>query len=212
MIRPLVEFLIRPKEGEARRAQVLFAKVSDLTAIKRWRQQLDSPASPLTEDALEFAAEAAKKWMFCRRKRRSASGIATLKRRIAADKGGEVAFLLIVREKSDHARCLGIALCRRTWANHIVLDFLATHPMCLQPGSGRITGIGKGLLFGICEVAIRIGVSAMWGEATADSAPKYQRIFRLEEVDDLFYVPGRNLLAFREAMATQVKTERLRAK
>jgi hypothetical protein len=61
MIRPLVEFLIRPKEGEARRAQVLFANVSDLTAIKRWRQEVGRPASPLTEDALEFATEAAKK-------------------------------------------------------------------------------------------------------------------------------------------------------
>jgi hypothetical protein len=150
--------------------------------------------------------------MFCRQKRRSASGIATLKRRIAADKDGEVAFLLIVRAVSDPARCLGIALCRRTWANHLVLDFLATHPMCLKPGPGRITGIGKGLLFGICEIASRIGVSAMWGEATADSAPKYRKIFRLEEANDLFYVPSPNLLAFREAMSTQVKTEKLRAK
>ncbi len=52
----------------------------------------------------------------------------------------------------------------------------------------------------------------MWGEATADSAPKYRQIFRLDKADDLFYVPSRNLLAFGEAMSTQVKTERLRPK
>jgi hypothetical protein len=212
MARPLVEFLIRPEKGKARRAQVLFANVSDLNAIKRWRQQTAGPGNLLTEDALEFASEAAKKWMFCRRKRRTASEIATLKRRITTDKDGEVAFLLVVRAKSDQTRCLGIALCRRTWANHVVLDFLATHPMCLQSGPGRIAGIGKGLLFGICEIATRIRASAMWGEATADSAPKYQRIFRLRKADDLFYVPKRNLLAFRGAMSAQIKTERLRAK
>jgi hypothetical protein len=212
MTRPVVQFLMRPATGRARRGQVLFANVSDLNAIKRWREQFAGPKNLLTEDALEFAAEAAKKWMFCRWKRRTASGIATLKRRIAADKDGEVAFLLIVRAKSDRARCLGIALCRRTWANHIVLDFLATHPTCLQSGPGRISGIGKGLLYGICEIAGRIGASAMWGEATEDSAPKYRRIFRLKKADDLFYVPSSNLLAFRGAMATQIKTERLRAK
>ena len=212
MIRPVVEFLIRPEKGEARRAQVLFANVSDLSALKQWRRQAAGAKNLLTEDALEFANEAAKKWMFCRRKRRTASGIDTLKRRIATDKEGELAFLLIVRTKSDREHCLGIALCRRTWANHIVLDFLATHPMCLQPGPGRMTGIGKGLLFGICEIASRIGASAMWGEATEDSAPKYRQIFRLKKADDLFYVPSRNLLAFRGAMSTQIKTEGLRAK
>jgi hypothetical protein len=72
MIRSVVEFLIRPEEGEARRAQVLFANVSDLSALKQWRRQAAGAKNLQTEDALEFADEAAKKWMFCRKKRRTA--------------------------------------------------------------------------------------------------------------------------------------------
>jgi hypothetical protein len=206
----VVEFVIRPEEGPSRRAQAFFATLTDLKSVKNWRQQIDDAKDILTEDALEFASEACKRWMFYRSRRRTASSVKTIGRRISADKKEEVAFLLVAREESALGRCLGIALCRRTWANHVVLDFLATHPIYLRDGPDRVRGIGKGLLFAICEIGHSIGATALWGEATESSAPKYKAMFRLDESDDLFYVRASNLSAFRAAMAAQIETESLR--
>jgi len=208
----VVEFVIRPEEGPSRRADAHFATLVDVKSVQGWRRQIHGAKDILTEDALEFASEACKRWMFYRSRRRTASSIKTIGRRISPGKKEEVAFLLVAREESAPARCLGIALCRRTWANHLVLDFLATHPICLRDGPDRLRGIGKGLLFGVCEIGNSIGATALWGEATESSAPKYKAMFRLDESDDLFYVPSSNLRAFRAAMAAQIETEGLRQK
>jgi len=110
-----------------------------------------------------------------------------------------------VRATWASPQILGIALVRRTWCGHLVLEFLATHPLRLLNGSERINGIGKGLLYAIAEIEFAIRVKVLWGEATKASAPKYRHIFELEKVDDLLFVPRSNLTGFRRLMRQELK-------
>src|SRR5262249_30997928 len=140
------------------------------------------PRDHITEDALEFAKLARERWYYNRRKRRAVSGVQALKRKIAKERTAEVAILFVAKADWAEGKILGTALFRRTWCNHLVLDFLATHPFFLLDGPQRLRGIGPGLLFGLSIVAREIGAPLLWAETTDFSAPRYRKIFKLDEV------------------------------
>jgi hypothetical protein len=66
---------------------------------------------------------------------------------------------------------------RHTWCHHLTIDFLFVHPRI----SGRVEnvkGVGIGILQGVCSLARELACKRVWGEATRDSAPFYQRQLR----------------------------------
>ena len=204
------EFAVTTADGENRLARCCFATLRDVNEIEAWPQQVRGANDSVAEDALEFAELACERWRFNRSKRRTASGIPAMKRKIATDKFAELAVLCIARATWTKPSILGIALFRRTWCNHLALDFLATHPLRLMNGPDRIGRVGTGLLFGIVEVALALNADVLWAETTQTSAPFYKRVFDLEKVEDLLWVPEPNLRAFHIVMEEQAKKSGLR--
>lgn len=190
--------VIRVADRQQLLAECAFATLPDLKEIAAWPRQIRRPRNQLTEDALEFAKLARERWLFNRSKRRTASDLTALRRKIAAGRTAEVALLCVAKAEWAKRRILGIALLRRTWCNHLVLDFLATHPLYLSEGPDRIKGIGPGLLFALSIVASAIHAKALWAETTDTSAPVYQKIFALQEVKDLLIVDAPQLSEFRK--------------
>lgn len=82
---------------------------------------------------------------------------------------------------------LALAYCRRTWCHHLVLDFLAVRPG-LSFANQPISGIGSGILASLMGLADSLGMKTMWGEATASSAPFYEKVLQTRPVKDLFMV------------------------
>jgi hypothetical protein len=207
----ITEFVVEA-EGELRVAQCAFATMRDLDEIKSWPKQVKGAQDSVTQDALEFASLSSKRWRFYHEVGRTAASIGSMKRKLAAANNTELAVLCVAKAQWVKKRTLGLALFRRTWCNHLVLDFLATHPLRLMDGPARMQGIGKGLLYGIAEVAHALRSAVLWGEATETSAPIYKRIFQLKNVDDLLLVPAANLDALRKTMRMQLETSGLRQK
>ena len=90
---------------------------------------------------------------------------------------------------------------RRTWCHHLIVDFLFVHPRIsgqLEP----VRGVGLSILQGICCLATILGCQRVWGEATRDSAPFYERQLG-RSVADSFFFSASDIAAF---------TRRMRAK
>src|SRR2546423_11949726 len=86
----------------------------------------------------------------------------------------EVALLVIVRgDWFLRSPILGLAQCRRTYCHHLVLEFLSVHPAIVGKLAPQVTGVGRGLVYGLAAWAGDLGIQLIWGEATAYSAPFY---------------------------------------
>ncbi len=83
---------------------------------------------------------------------------------VTKDSGAEIALLFVVRANwFKHSPILGIAQCRRTYCHHLVLEFLAVHPSIVGQFHPRVAGVGKGLIYGLAEIANQTGVELKWG-------------------------------------------------
>jgi len=51
-----------------------------------------------------------------------------------------------------------------------------------------IYGIGAGILFSLTNIADSLGLDTIWGEATASSAPFYEKVLQIRPVKDLFII------------------------
>ena len=80
-----------------------------------------------------------------------------------------------------------MAWCRRTWRNHLVLDFLAVRPNVSFAGQ-QIRGLGTGVLASLMGLADSLKIEMVWGEATASSAPFYEKVLKTKPIKDLFAI------------------------
>jgi len=139
-------------------------------------------------DAGEFAALAAKRWFYYTREGATVASLDDLRAVIKRDERAELAFLLVASaEWAKRYKFLALAYCRRTWCHHLVLDFLAVRPgvsFANQP----IYGIGAGVLYSLTKLADSLGMATIWGEATASSAPFYEKVLQIRPVKDLFII------------------------
>jgi hypothetical protein len=174
--------------GEARTANLRFAtKVK----LQRYHQNLSTFAtksSRAVREAVEFTRLAAKRWRYYSRIDEAAESFAGLSRKIQTETKCEVAFIMVA-SISQNGRDLpvGLAYCRRTWCHHLALDFLALHPRALDP-TWRMSGIGSGIVFGLVQLARALNIRRISGEATANSAPFYEKLLAVSAVQDLFTI------------------------
>lgn len=155
-------------------------------------------------DALEFGKLAGKRWRYYLKRNEAALSLAELVKGIGKDSQAEIGFLVVAKATwSPRPKMLGVAWCRRTWCNHIVLDFLAAHPGTLGRGYG---GIGTALLYSVAEVAGKIGASLVWGEATSLSAPFYRRVLSSTDIFDHFFITDTALAKMRDELYLRSKT------
>jgi hypothetical protein len=142
-----------------------------------------------TTDAGEFAALAAKRWFYYTREGATVASLAELRTAIRRNQSAELAFLLVASaEWITRHRILALAYCRRTWCHHLVLDFLAVRPG-LTFANQPVFGVGAGILLSLTKIADSLGIETIWGEATASSAPFYEKVLRTRPVKDLFIIP-----------------------
>ncbi len=51
-----------------------------------------------------------------------------------------------------------------------------------------ISGLGAGILVSLTSLADALGMETIWGEATASSAPFYEKVLQIRPVKDLFII------------------------
>ena len=168
--------------GEFRPVELTFATESEVRRVRAWRKM--TPAT----DAAEFAALAAKRWFYYTREGATVASLDELHAAIRRNERAELAFLMVASaEWAKRYKFLALAYCRRTWCHHLVLDFLAVRPG-VSFANRPVFGIGSGILASLAEMADSLGMDTMWGEATASSAPFYEKVLQTRPVKDLFII------------------------
>ena len=189
--------------------QIASGDRSDEIAMRAWRASGRHSRPDLAEDSLEYVKLAGKRWRYYLKRDESATSLDDLVSKIEARPKGEIGFMLVARPTwRNGPRSIGIAWCRRTWCNHIVLDFLAAHPQSNDPASGY-KGIGFSLMLALAKVAHHIQCPLVWGESTESSSTFYQKLLGGRPVSDCFSLDEATLqaqaneLARRDQIATR---------
>lgn len=187
--------IIRTPHGE-RELLIEFGRPADADKLRGWRVSAEVDSAAI-QDAMEFGKLAGKRWRYYLRRNEAAQCVDSLVSGILQDPQAEIGFLLVAKPSWKPApNLLGIAWCRRTWCNHIVLDFLAVHPKTLGPEKGY-AGVGTALLYSLAAVAGKIEAPLVWGEATALSASFYRRVLDTNGILDHFFIPEVTLAKMR---------------
>jgi hypothetical protein len=190
----------------AESVQVDFGHPADAVSACRWRMPRGT-TTPAMRDSLEFSRLAGKRWRYYAKRSETATSLQDLQVRIKSVPAAEVGFLVVVRSTWKEApKLLGVCWCRRTWCNHIVLDFAAVHPKALVPQSGY-KGIGSTMLQGLALVASAIQSALVWGEATELSAPFYEKVLGIRKVKDHFFIRPSILQKLQDDAARVSQTE-----
>jgi hypothetical protein len=175
--------------GRPRRVGLFFGNEGDAAMISRWRAPVEVGEKPAVRDSLEFARLAAKRWRYYRRSIPTATNLQGFRAAIAQNSRAEVSFVLLAKADWFQSRsALGLAQCRRTYCNNLILEFLAVHPRVVGKVAPIIEGVGSGLLFSLAEMAGALGMRLIWGEATFYSAPFYAKIIGVDQIEDHFFI------------------------
>jgi hypothetical protein len=168
-----------------------FGGDADVARLRLWKRPPNAIAHASVADALEYARYAAKRWRSYRKEDRTVRSAAELRLNVTKEPRGEFVFVLVTR--ADWHRpspLLGFCFCRRTWCHHIVVDFAAVHPNALSAAGGAVRGVGAGMFYSLVKFADQLGVQTVWGEATENSAPFYEKLLALPRVTDHFFITG----------------------
>jgi hypothetical protein len=174
--------------------QMSFGNDHDLAELRRWRSPVRLRDNPHLSDALEYARLASKRWAYYHRNGETATSLEQLRKTIRGNSRAEVAFMLMARGSwiSDKS-LLGLAYCRRSWCHRLIVDFVAVHPHVVGRLRGHIRGIGTGLFNGLIQIADELQIQIIWGEATVNSAPFYEKILGAERIYDQFVISGETM-------------------
>jgi hypothetical protein len=191
-------------DGELRPVTVFFGDQADVRAVSRWRVPKGAPVP--VRDAVEFARLASKRWRHYLRSIPCAKTLDEFRVVSQNDSREEVSLILLAKaEWFSQSVPIGLAQCRKTYCNHLTLEFLSVHPRVVGglKGAPKIRGIGSGLVFTLAALAAECGIQKIWDEATENSAPFYEKAFQLRDVKDLFIANPKQIAAaltgFREA-------------
>jgi len=191
--------------GQWREAEISFASEREVKRLAYWRIPRHLPEDPAVTqkifDAVEFARIASNRWRDYHRQHSTVSSMDGLRQAIHEHPRAEVAMVLIARPAWDSPiPTLGIAYLRRTWCNHLFLEFFATHPQVIVRRREQIGGVGVGILRQLVALAEMLNVSCIWGEATEQSHSWYEEQLRIGEVRDHFFIEDEVMLRCRNEM------------
>ena len=157
--------------------------------ISHWRAPAALRGRPAVRDTIEFARLASKRHRHYLRSIPTAASVADFDAIITQNPRAEIALMLLVRATwFERSPILGLAQCRRTFCHHLVLEFLSVHPAIVGRLDPRVSGVGKGLLYGLAEIAGQLGLTLIWGEATAYSSPFYAHVLNDAGIKDHFFI------------------------
>ena len=150
--------------GEPREAELIFGTARHAASLARWRPAAGGVTSSPIRDALEFARLASKRWRYYGRERATAASFDELRAMIRRDAKAEVTMILLARATWKSATpILGFAYVRRSWCNHLIVDFLSVHPRILDRTKERIRNVGTGLVHQLAALAEKLGAACVWG-------------------------------------------------
>jgi hypothetical protein len=154
---------------------IVFGNDNEVRHLESW-EPLASETS-VAKDSMEYARLAGKRWRYYAGRNEMAQSLSDLATRINNDSELEIGFLLVGRANWEEAPSdtLVGAWCRRTYCNHLVLDFLMVHP----DATGKANGYGRlglSMLLALSWLSRRIKSPLLWGEATKSSAGFYEGV------------------------------------
>jgi hypothetical protein len=169
-----------------------FGAEEDIDLLRTWGRHRPRSGNPHARDAIEFSKLARKWWQYYHFRNASVTSLKALKGYSERQPRRERAFLLMARAQwLPEIPVLAMCCCRRTWCNHIVLEFAAVNPKILDDAAGDIRGVGTGMLFTLICLADELGCPTVWGEATENSAPFYEKVLGIPRVGDHFIITGK---------------------
>lgn len=181
--------------GKPHTANLRFATKAELQRYHQSLAPFARESSTIIREAVEFTRLAAKRWRYYSSTEEAAESFGQLREEIRRDKKCEVAFIMVATiRQSRQDLPVGLAYCRRTWCHHLALDFLALHPRALNQ-TWHVSGIGSGIIFGLVQLARAMSIRRIWGEATVNSAPFYEKLLAVSPVRDLFVIEAREMAA-----------------
>jgi hypothetical protein len=200
-------------EGGRQSVHLAFGRPMDVRALMRWRASTAGLSDAHVRDAMEFRKLATKRWRYYLKGNEAAVSLSDLKKTIRTDASAEVGFLLMAKAPwHPVAPVLGCCFCRRSWCHHLIVDFLAVHPKVLAATGGRVRGVGTGIIYSLVGLADELGIGTIWGEATKNSAPFYERVLNLPRVTDHFFVQGETMAycrgQYHRAMTSDLRKSR----
>jgi hypothetical protein len=175
--------------GQPPEAEFRFGTDHDARLLTHWQFQGESGGNEPIQDALEYARLASKRWRYYRRANATVASLAELRIGVRHNPKVELAMILVVRATwPSPTSILGFAYFRRTWCHHLVVDFLSAHPRVIDGNPERIRGVGTGILNHLVALAEEVKIPCIWGEATAHSAPFYERALNVQQILDHFFI------------------------
>jgi len=169
-----------------------FGNHADVGKLRSWGSASGRMTHGSLADALEYARFAAKRWRSYRKAGRTLTGLGVLREDVHKQPRAEFVFVLIAYAKwHSPSPVLGFCFCRRTWCHHIVVDLAAVHPDAISSATGEVRGVGTGMFYSLVKLADEMGVQTVWGEATENSAPFYQKLLGMPDITDHFFITGK---------------------
>ncbi len=142
---------------------------ADWSFVTAWHSASRVADSASLRDSLEYATLAGKRWRYLDDLGLAPASPAELQQRTEKQPTGEFGVALGLREKTPSGSILGFAFARRTWANNLMLEFLAGSPLT---GSG-IKGTGAALMQALALIGLSLHCGELWGECTEASQGFY---------------------------------------
>jgi hypothetical protein len=182
---------------------------SEFGFLDQWRKSLGTDKNPIRTDAVDFANLACKRLTAHSPLEIYARHADDISDHIQNNPLCEIANLVAMKcDSFPESEVIGLAHFRRSWSNNLILDYMAVHLWIGKPPEGYptiIRGVGTALLFFICSIARRNQCGCVWGEATQNSCAFYQKVFDLDSVRDLLYIPHEKIVRFADNLEQKWK-------
>lgn len=159
---------------------------ADWSFVTEWKKAAGKTRA--SRDAIEYSDLGCKRWRFLHGQGLTVGELKNLKTSAGPNRSvPEVGFALAVVAASQVA---GFGFLRRSWANRLILEFLAGSPASLS----GIKGTGAALMHAFCYIGWQINAAELWGEATETSCGFYATLkSRIQGTLGLREASGRQL-------------------
>ncbi len=145
--------------------------LSEWSFVEDWQRQLHKGNSPRANDSVEYAQQARGRWKFLREQGLAPGSLNEFEDAVRREPHADLGFALLLASSiyDDHQQANGFAFVRRTFCNHLFLEFLAASPSTEK----TIKGVGTQLFLTLALLARRWRAAELWGECTVVSTSFY---------------------------------------
>ncbi len=150
--------------------------LSEWAFVEEWQRQLRKSSSPRANDSVEYALQARRRWKFVREQGFAPPSLREFEDDIQREPRADLGFALSLANPihTGHEHAFGFVFVRRTFCNHLFLEFLAASPSTEE----TIIGVGTQLMLTLALLARRWRSAELWGECTLVSTSFYSGLLK----------------------------------